>query len=421
MIKILNIYLLRRILIILPGVFLIQILNAQQQNLDYFLNSGLKNSPLLKDYTNRVKSAMIDSMRIKAGQGIHVNATSNNAYAPVIHSWGYDEIKTDIAELSAVVQISKEITWNKNLQNKYQAIRLQNQSALLAGSLSAKDLKKTIISQYILAWGDQQYYELNSGVLNVLRQEELIVKKLAENGFYRQTEYLSFAVNIRQQELVAEQFDFQFKTDYETLNYLCGIFDTTRYVLTNPALISNPSAGIRNTIFYRQFVIDSLKLINSDMQIDFNYQPKLSVFADGGYLSSLTVTPWKNFGVSAGLTLTVPIYDGRQRQMQHDQVAISESTRSNYKDFFETQYRQQIALLCHQLAAIDQLAKKTVEQQKYAKALVDANRVLLNTGDISVNDYLLSVNNYMNANNMLIENTIERYRIINELNYWSEK
>jgi outer membrane protein TolC len=419
--KRLFIHLFRQILIIITGVLVIQNLNAQQRNLDYFVNSGLQNSPLLKDYNNRVKSALIDSMRIKAGQGIKVNATSNNYYAPVVKDWGFDEVKTDIAELSAVVQISKEITWNRNLQNKFQAIRLQNQSALLEGSLSAKDLKKTIISQYILAYGDQQYYELNSGVLDFLRQEETVVKKLAENGFYRQTEYLSFVVNIRQQELVAEQFNYQFKTDFETLNYLCGIFDTARYVLANPALISSSSAGIRNSVFYRQFVIDSLKLINSDRQIDFDYQPKLSVFADGGYLSSLAATPWRNFGLSAGLTLTVPIYDGRQRQMQHDQVAISESTRSNYKDFFENQYRQQITLLNHQLASIDQIAGKTLEQKKYAIALIDANRILLNTGDISVNDYLLSVRNYLNANNMQIENTIERFRIINELNYWSEK
>ncbi len=418
--KRLNNHRFRHIKFILIGIFFIRILNGQQQNLDYFLNLGLQNSPLLKDYSNRIKSGLIDSMRIKAGSGIRVNASSVNSYAPVIRGWGYDEVKTDIAALSAIVQISKEITWNKNQLNKYQAIRLQNKSALLEGSLSARDLKKTIISRYILAYGNQQYYKLNSEVLGVLREEEQIIKKLTENGFYRQTEYLSFVVNIRQQELVTEQFNFQFKADFETLNYLCGIFDTTRYALADPGLTSNPPTRIRNTLFFRQFIIDSLKLINSDRQIDFEYQPKLSLFGDGGYLSSLAVTPWKNFGISAGMTLTVPVYDGRQKQMQHNQVSIIESTRSSYQDFFESQYRQQIVLLEHQLSSIDQMAKKILEQQKYSRALIDANRVLLNSGDIAVSDYILSVNNYLNANNMLIENTIERWKIINDLNYWRE-
>lgn len=112
--KRLNIHRFCLIFIILIGTFFIQLLNAQQQNLDYFLKSGLQNSPLLKDYNNRVKSAIIDSMRIKAGQGIQVNASSVNSYAPVIRGWGYDEIKTDIAQLSAIVQISKE----NNLEQK---------------------------------------------------------------------------------------------------------------------------------------------------------------------------------------------------------------------------------------------------------------------------------------------------------------
>jgi outer membrane protein TolC len=399
----------------------IKSLSAQEQNLEFFLTSALNNSPLLKDYTNRVRSSQIDSMRIRAGQGIQVNAQGINAYAPVVNGWGYDEIKTDIAEVSAVVQVSKEITWNRNLQNKYEAIRLQNQASLLEGNLSAKDLKKTVILQYILTYGDQLYQELNSEVLNVLRQEELIVKKLAEKGSYRQTEYLSFEVNIRQQEILSEKYGIQLRTDLETLNYLCGIYDTTLHKLSPPDLKVETYPGISNSLFYRQFVIDSLKLVNDNKRIDFDYQPKLSIFADGGYLSSLAITPWKNFGLSAGINISVPIYDGKQRQMQHDQIAISESTRSNYRDFFANQYLQQISILENQLTSMEQITQKTIEQQKFALTLVNANRVLLNTGDIPVTDYLLSVNNYLDANNMLIENTIERFRLINELNYWTEK
>jgi outer membrane protein TolC len=416
-----NIYFFHKLLVVIARMFFILTLNAQPQNLDYYLKAGLNNSPLLKDYSNRVKSALIDSMRIKAGQGIQVNASGINYYAPVIRGWGYDEIKTDIAEVSATVVVSKEVVWNKNLQNKYQALRLKNQSDFLKGNLSAKDLKKAIISQYIQAYGDQEYYNLNSEVLNFLMQEELIVKQLAEKGFYRQTEYLSFVVNIRQQELITDKSDLQLRTDHETLNYLCGIFDTARYVLESPGLTANLSFQASNSLYYRQFVIDSLQLVNNERQIDFDYQPKLSLFADGGYLSSLASTPWKNFGVSAGLSLTVPIYDGKQKKMQQNQIKISESTRSNYRDFFVNQYRQQAALLEHQLNSTDQITKKTIEQQKYTRALIDANRVLLDRGDIPVSDYLLSVNNYINTNSMLIENIVERFRIINELNYLNEK
>jgi hypothetical protein len=411
----------RRITALSFSFFLFLSLNGQHKDLDFYLTTGLTNSPLLKDYNNRIKSTVIDSMRIKAGQGVMINASGVSAYAPVINGWGEDEVKTDIADLRALVQVSREINWNRNLQNRYQAVNLQNQMSLLEGKLSARDLKKNIITQYILTYGDQQYFELNREVLDMLRQEELIVKKLAENGYYRQTEYLAFTVNIRQQELITEKYNFTLRSDFETLNYLCGIFDTTFYSLASPFLIRAHFATISNSVFYRQFIIDSLKLANSDRQIDFNYQPKLSLFADGGYLSSLNVTPWKNFGISAGLSLTVPVYDGKQKQMQHDQVAISELTRSNYRDFFSVQYRQKVVMLENQIEALERISDKTIEQQKYVRALIDANLILLNNGDIPVSEYLLSVNNYLNVNLMLIDNTIERFSILNELNYWIEK
>jgi outer membrane protein TolC len=411
----------RRILALLSGIFLLQLMNAQQQNLNYFITRGLQNSPLLIDYQNRLKSALIDSMRLRAGQGIQINASSFNTYAPVIHGWGYDEVKTDIAQVSALVGISKEITGNSNFRNKYQAIRLQNQSTFLEGSLTEKELRKAIISQYILTYGDQQQFILNSEVLDFLRQEEQIVKKLTEEGIYKQTEYLLLLVNLRQQELITAQMDNRFKTDFESLKTLCGIFDTSYISLSAPELAVNVSAEPHKTIFMRQFEIDSLKLINANQQIDFNYRPRFSVYADGGYLSSLVQTPWKNFGFSAGLSLTVPVYDGRQKKMQHDQLAISETTRMNYYNFFTNQYRQQIAMFNRQLTSNDQLARQTMEQLTYVQALVNANRLLLNSGDISVTDYLISITNYLTAKNLLIENTLAKFNIINELNYWSEK
>ncbi|MFD2143993.1 TolC family protein [Mucilaginibacter antarcticus] len=49
------------------------------------------------------------------------------------------------------------------------------------------------------------------------------------------------------------------------------------------------------------------------MLIDYNYKPKLNVFADGGYNSDLTAEYYRHFGVSAGFGLVIPIYDGGQK------------------------------------------------------------------------------------------------------------
>jgi outer membrane protein TolC len=135
----------------------------------------------------------------------------------------------------------------------------------------------------------------------------------------------------------------------------------------------------------------------------------------------MAMTPWKNFGASIGLSLTMPVYDGRQRKMQQDQISISELTRSNYVSFYENQYNQQLSMLKRQLNSLEQIEYQTREHLKYVQALIDANRLLLNSGDIPVTDYLISVNNYLTARGILIENTISRFEVVNEINYWSEK
>src|SRR6266540_1358134 len=80
---------------------------AQKNTLDYFVKQSLTNSPLLKDYENRRLSLSLDSQIIKAAQKPQVNFVSNNMYAPVISGWGYDEIITNKAQISAMVQASK--------------------------------------------------------------------------------------------------------------------------------------------------------------------------------------------------------------------------------------------------------------------------------------------------------------------------
>jgi outer membrane protein TolC len=162
-------------------------------------------------------------------------------------------------------------------------------------------------------------------------------------------------------------------------------------------------------------------LLNADRQINFDYRPKLSVYADGGYLSSFNYMPWKNFGLSAGLSLVVPIYNGGQKKMEHDQLAIAEETRAQYRNFFTSQYGQQIRILMDQLASQEPLISQCKQQMSYAKTLIEANGELLRTGDIPVTDYLISVSNFINARILLIDTILTRYNLINEINYWSQK
>jgi outer membrane protein TolC len=406
---------------ILTVIFLVLVLrygSAQEKNIDYFVNLALQNSPQLKDYQNRLQSNRIDSLRLRAGLGAQVNAFSNNSYAPVIHGVGYDEAITNGANIYAAVSVSKGIISNKNLQNQLQSVELQKLSILNPAKITEQDIKKGVIDQYITVYGLLEQVRYYGEELDLLHKEEIIFKKLTSSGVYKQTEYLTFLVLLQQQDLQLVQIKNQYRNAFRSLHYLCGVIDTTTYPLAFPALQPEKLPILQNSIFYQPFVTDSLNLVINNKQIDYNYQPKLNLFGEAGFNSSLAFQPWKNFGPNFGLNLSIPIYDGHQRKMQHDQNIVSEQTRKYYREFFSKQYGQQINQLLLQLTDVQNLNGRIRKQIIYSQALVDANRKLLENGGVSVTEYIIAMSNLLTTKNMLLQNEIEKYQIINQLNYW---
>jgi outer membrane protein TolC len=396
-------------------------LHAQDKTLDYYINAGLQTSPLLKDYANQVQINRIDSARIAAGYKPQVNAVSTNLYAPVIGGVGYDGAITNFANFSEVVAATKQIVSKANLNNQYSAVRLASDSVRNASKISEQDLKKTITTQYIIAFGSWQQYQFNRDVFNLLAHEDTLLKRLAQATVYRQTDYLTFLVTLQQQKLAVTGARNQYQADFAMLNYVSGLFDTSFVPLTPPGLELNNILEADNTVFYDKFRIDSLLLRNADAQIDFNYKPKLNLYADAGYVSSFAYEAYKNFGTSFGVNLSVPIYDGKQRKMQHNKIAIADQTRKEYQNFFVTQYNQQLAQLAQQLRNTQQLINETQDVLKYVESLIQANAKLLATGDVHIADYVIAINNYLNAKNIILQNTVNKLQIINQINYWNRK
>jgi len=394
---------------------------AQDRSLDYYLNAAAQNSPLLNDYNNQKLANLIDSLRIQAATKPQVTANSTNSYAPSINGYGYDGAVTNGANFSQLITVSKDFTRKNYLNNQYEAIRLLNESLTITGKISAQDLIKSVTAQYITAYGDWQQVSFNSEMLALLKKEELILKNLTEKGVYRQTDYLSFLVTVQAQEIQIAQARLQYQSDFATLNYLAGINDTTTLPLPAPSIELALLPDAQSTVFYQQYTIDSLKLRNSDALIDYTYKPKVSAYADGGYLTAFPKEFSKNFGVSVGLNIAIPIYDGKQRKMQHDKIAISERTRQGYRDFFKKQYDQQLAQLSQQLKNTQALIDQLNSQIKYTETLVEANRKLLETGDARMADYILAIGNYLNAKNTIRQNKTNKLQIINQINYWNKK
>jgi len=404
------------------GIFLVGGLAGRGQGpngLDFYIDQALQNSPLLKDYRNQQAAGQVDSALIRAGYRPQVTGSSVNVWAPTIKGWGYDQAISNGGTFTSVVAVNQTLIGQKHLDAQYETIRLQNQGIGNSAKVSEQELKKSVTAQYITAYGDLQQLKFNREVFALLQKEEGLLKDLTEKNVYRQTDYLAFLVTLKQEGLLLRQLDIQFRNDHGTLNYLCGIVDTAATVLDDPRIVQQRLPEIDQSVFFRQFRLDSLKLRNSRSLIDYSYRPKASLYADGGYSSSFQYQAYKNFGMSFGVTVTVPIYDGHQRKMQYSKLGIAERTRTGYKDFFTKQYDQQIAQLRQQLQATEELIGQIDEQVKYSQALIDVNGKLLGTGDAKIADYIIALSNYLSARNLLTQNNITRLQIINQINYWN--
>ena len=392
---------------------------GQSKTLDDYLQQAVKNSPLLKDLNNQILLAQLDSVRIKAGFKPQVTASGAGLYAPVIRGYGYSSAITNGQSLNGLVTVSKVFIGKDYLNTQFASLGLQRDSLRNSIKLSEQDLHRTIIGQYITAYGSLQQQKFNQEIVDLLSKEEDLLKRLTRSNVYRQSDYLTFLVTLKQAQLQLSQTRLQYKTDFATLNYLSGVADTAVFEITKPGLQRPLAYDRSNSIFFKQYKLDSLRLTNSRKLIDYSYRPKLSVFADGGYNSDLTAQYYKNFGTSVGFTVSMPLYDGGQRKLLYKKLSLEQETQRNYKAFFNNQYTQQINQLNQQISEYDKLIAEINDQFKYSESLIKVDTKLLQTGDLKIADLILAVNNYLTIKNLLTQNTISRLQLINQLIYWS--
>jgi outer membrane protein TolC len=408
------------LLSIIICLFSYSVSQAQIHSLDDYLQLAKTNSPLLKDLQNQIASNQVDSLRLRAGLKPQLNLNSGGLYAPSINGYGYSEAITNEHTLNGLMQASKTIVGQNNINTQLQTISLQTQSLNNSSKISEQDLKKSITTQYITAYGDMQQYKFTQDVVALLSRENDILEKLTRSNVYRQSDYLTFLVTLKQQELALTQARLQFQNDFATLNYLAGVADTTTRDLDEPVLQRTIRPDVTASIYFREYKLDSLKLINSKQLIDYAYKPKANLLADAGYNSDFMGQSWKNFGASVGFGLTIPIYDGGQRKLQYRKLFLQEETRQNYKAFFDVQYRQQIAQLNQQIKENEMLIAQIKDQTKYTESLIKVDTQLLQTGDLHISDLVLAINNYLTIKNLMTQTVISRLQLINQLNYWNK-
>ena len=407
----------KRYLLILIFTFIPIIVYNQSRTLEYYLNAGIQNSPLLKDYRNQINSALVDSLLIRSSKMPQVEARSQLLYSPYYSNFGYDDVVTDGGNYTGVVGVTQNILNRKDLKNRFNAINIQRQAAANSNKISEADLKKLITEQYLAAFSDFNELNFNKSFLKLSKKEVDIVGQFVSQGLGKQTDYLSLQIETQTQEILVSQLGSQYARDLRQLNQLCGIMDSGLFDIALPDLHIKSSSDIYSLPLFLQYKIDSLRIENEKTAIDVKYLLKMNWFADAGFL---TATPWefyRHFGYSAGVSLSIPIYDGHQKTHEKQKLALEENTRSGYQSNFRNQYNQQIQQYTDELKSLRAINIQLEKQQSNSEQLVNALRGQLESGIIQMTDYINAVRNLRYINKYLSDNSIRIQQVINELNY----
>ncbi len=393
------------------------VLSGQSRNLDFYLQEGLRNSPLLNDYRNQINAASSDSLLIRVGRMPQVEAKSQLLYSPFYDNFGYDEVITDGGNYMALMGVSQTIFNKKEISSKYLSVELQKKSIDNSSRLSANELIKVITDQYLNAYSVYNDLLFNRIFLKLSLDENEFVSQFVKSGIARQTDYLSLQVETQSQEILINQLEGQFKTEQSFLNRLCGLNDTDYYELNKPVIDIRGIPDILKSPGYIQYKIDSLRIENEKTTIDVRYKPKVNWFADAGFLTSNPWNFYQHFGYSAGISLNFPVYDGHQRNIEKQKLEFNENSRRTYEETYRQQYFQQLEQLNDQLKTVNETYGRTEKQLATSDMLVKILKGELETGIIQMTEYINAIKSFRTINRNLIILNIQKLRIINEMNF----
>jgi len=407
------------IILLICSVLRLSSANGQTRTLDYYLEQALKNNPQLNDFRNQVQSTALDSLKIRAGRKPQVNMLGQVLIAPVVNGYGYDNTVTNSGNYELLVGVSQNV-FNKNiLAPQYENAHLQGLSAGNSAVQTEHELKRNITSQYIGVYSDILQIGFAKETMKLLDEESQYLKQLVEKGVYKAFDYTSFLMIRQSQEIAISQQEFQYRSDLYALNLICGITDTSRPALAAPPVQSSSTVGLSSSRFLNSFHIDSIQISNRKLLTGANYKPRLSWFADGGVLGSQPSVLYRNFGTSFGLNFSLPLYDGKQKQLEYKKMDLAENTRTSYQQFFKKQYTQEISAILTELDDNNALIGQVNKQLKLSEEQIRFGKTQLNIGALPISDFILAVKNYKEVKNNLQVLMIRQMLLTNEFNYWN--
>lgn len=411
------------------------ILNAQQRDLNYYLEQAKINSPIINKNKNEIKVVELDLKQVKSVLSKpEINLEGNLLFAPIIshdnnsnhlnlvsaganNYLGYDLANTDGGQYQAFFSVKQPLFSSskyKSYSNKADISRQINENSI---ALTIHELEQLINYQYIICLKSKIQTENSLSLLKELDEQIIILQKLVDNAIYKQTDLMLLKIEYQNYEFDYKTFQSDYKNNINDLNLICGINDTNTVDIKEIDFQLKPDT-LANSQFLTSYKLDSLNIIADQSINELKYKPQLNLFANTG-LNAIYQPSLNRLGLSAGVNFSWNLFDGNQQKIQRDKLTINIQTLEFEKKNFQTQNSINKNKFLNQINLLNQRLILTNNQLIEYDKLLNVYSNEISNGEVSVMDYkyLLKDIAFKKQENLLLK--MEKQALINSYNYWN--
>lgn len=402
-----------------------------QRGLDYFLTKAAENSPALHEYSNLRSTNQVQKKLIAAqNSAFQLSISGDYLFAPYFNNngdlvstnptpdaFGYDIGITNGGLYSAQINLERNILNGRALNALERQVQIQGETDQYDYNLEKQNLEKEVTEQYLNAYRFLLLSRLSDEVAANLRQQFKLTEELLEKGFADSQDYLLLKIELQSQLIARNDTRQQYRSSLYQLYALCGMQDTTVVDLEDTGLTPremNPQSG-----FIRKYELDSLAAVNQQDIFETKYLPQVKLFTNTGLNAVELNNIEHKFGMSAGLSIALPILDGNQKSLTRQQNQIARNTIHAYRQFAYHNIDMQRKNLKARIKSLEQSIGALKGQIVDYRKLLDISVQQLRQGNVSMIDYLTLLRNFIDLRKNNIDMTISYQQEINNYNYWS--
>jgi hypothetical protein len=325
--------------------FILYNFGLAQYNLGYFITEAINNSPNIKNYSNlflinnlqkKLDEAQNSSFQVYVtGDYLFAPYFNNNGHLvstnPTSKAIGYDVGITNGGLYSALINVDKNI-FNRPLMDALNHQRtVQGKSYRNQLKTEKHDLKKRVTDQYINTLQNLKLYNLSKEIKRDLENQLKLTADLVQRGNAKVQDYLLLKVETRSQKINLNQTWQNYRNGLFQLYSICGMSDTQTVIIDSVNLaLSRPPDSSK---FLVQYYLDSLSAAVQQDVFETKYLPQIKLFFNTGLNAVEIDNIQRRFGLSAGISLSVPILDGGQKDITKQQSIIAEKISGDFKNY----------------------------------------------------------------------------------------